>query len=118
MAGRALEHFVADAGIGAAVADDARLDGEQVPVRVAADGVVEPHRVTLGVEAQALFPREREHYRAFGAHREQGSVALHVQVFLGAESAARGNLGDANLLVGNGEKLCDLPAVVPDALSL
>ena len=55
VAGGALEHLVADAGVGAGVADDARPDARRRrPSRVAADRVVEPHRVALRVEAQAL----------------------------------------------------------------
>ena len=118
VARRALEHLVADARVGAGVADDAGPHGEEVAVRVAGRRVVEPHRVALGVEAQALLAREREEHGPLRPDGEQRGVALDVQVLLGAERAARGHLGDAHALGGNVEELRDLPAVVPDALPL
>ena len=114
MARCALEHLVADARVRARVADDARPDGEQAAVRVAGGGVVEPHGVALRVEAQALLAGEGEEHRPSGSDGEQRGVALDVQVLLGPEGAARGHLRDAHALVGNGEELRDLPAVVPD----
>ena len=50
--------------------DDARPHGEQAAVLVAADGVVEPHRVPLGVEAQALLAGQRQEHGAPRQRRE------------------------------------------------
>ena len=54
VAGGPLQDLAADAGVGAVVADDPRPDGDEAALGVAADGVVEPHRVALDVEPQAL----------------------------------------------------------------
>ena len=73
MARGALEHLVADARVRAGVADDAGPDGEQVALGVAADRVLEPHRMPLRVEAEALLAGQREQHRPAGRRGEQRS---------------------------------------------
>ena len=118
MADGALDHLVADARVRAGVADDPRANGEQLALLVAAHRVVEPHRVALGVEAEALPARQGEEHGPPGAEREQGGVALDVEVLLGPESPARRHVGHADAVLGQAEERGDLAAVVPDALSL
>ncbi len=118
MADRPLDHLVADACVGAGVGDDAGPDREQLAVVVAADGVVEPHRVTLRVEAEALPARQRQEHGALRPLREQSSMALDIEVLFRAEGATRRHVRDAHALFREPQERRDLAAVVPDALAL
>ena len=118
VAGGPLQDLATDARVRPVVTDDARPDGDQVPVRVAARGVVEPHRVALDVEPHALAPGEPEHHRAAGAEREQGRLALDVEVLLAAEPTARRHLRDEDLGLRERQERGDLAAILPGALAL
>ncbi len=67
-----LEHLVADAGVRARVAHDPGPDGNEAAVDVAPDRVLEPHRMALRVEAQALLARERDQHRPARASLRAG----------------------------------------------
>ena len=112
----ALEDLAADAGVGAVVAGDPRPDRDEVALRVAAGGVVEPHRVALDVEPQALAPGELEQHRAAGRDGEQRGLALDAEVLLAAERAAGGDLGHEDLARLQPQERRDLAPVLPGAL--
>ncbi len=118
VSGRPLEHLVADARVRPGVPDDAGPEREQVPLLVAAGGVLHPQRVPLRVEADALPAAEGDQDGASGDRRHERRVALDVQVLLRAEGAAGRHLRDAHLLPRKREEGGDLVPVLPGALAL
>ena len=116
--GRALQHLVADARVRSRVPDDAGPQRREPALRVGADRVVHHHRVALRMEPEALRARQDEQRRASRRVGEQRRVALHVQVFLGAERPAVRDLGHADPRLGHRQERGDLATVLPYALAL
>ena len=74
--------------------------------------------MALGVEAQALGPRERQEHGAAGHTREERRLPLDGEVLLAAEGAAGGDLGHPHGRLGEAEERGDLAPVVPGTLAL
>ena len=118
MPGRALQHLHAHRGIGPRVAHELDPHEGQQAVRVAADGVVHPDRMALGMKGDGLVAVERHLHRPAGQHGHHRRLPLHRQVFLAAEPAAVGHQRHPYLLLRQIEQLGDLHPVVVDALAL
>ena len=119
MPGGALQHLVAHARVRARVADDSRPHRDEASLLVAADRVLEPHRVPLRMEAEALLAGERDEHGP-RRHAAPGATrGLDVQVLLAAERPAVGTVRDADIAPrGAPRKDAIWRRSLPDALSL
>ncbi len=118
VAGSALQHLAADAGVRAVVADHPSLDGDQVAIRVTGHRVVHPEGMALHREAQALGARQRQHHGPPGHEGEQRGVGLDVEVLLAAEGPTGRDLRDEDVGRIEAEERGDLAAVLPGPLAL
>ncbi len=118
MAAGALQHFRADRGVGALVADDARLHGRDAAFGIAADFVLELDRVPLRMNLEAFGPRERELYRPADEPGHERGLGLDRHVLLAAERAAVAHELGLHAVAIDAEHARTLPLVVEDALTL
>ena len=118
VAGRALEHLAPDRGVSTRVADEARHDGGEPALGVAAHGVVETDGVTLRVQANRLLAGEDQLHRPARDAREERRLGLDRHVLLAPEGPAARHELHADVLLRHAEEERDLPAVVEDTLAL
>ncbi len=99
-------------GIGARVADDRRLHGEQAPVFIGAGLHAHAERMALGRGEVGLFARVDVAHRPPQVEEGEPDEALDVQVELGPEPAAGGGLDDADLFVRQSQQGHDVLVIV------
>ena len=118
VAGGALEHLVADAGVGAGVADDACAHARRGAPRRRSRGCSRATSDDASSGSAGSPAGEREQHGPPRRQCEQSRVRLDVQVLLRAECAARRDLRHPHLFLGQAEERRDLPPVLPDSLAL
>ena len=118
MAAGPLQHFRADRGVRALVADDAGLHGRDAAFGIAADLVLQLDRVPLRMNVEAFEPRERELDRPADEPGHEGRLGLDRHVLLAAERAAVAHELGLHAVALDAEHGGDLPLVVEDALAL
>ncbi len=116
MTGRPLEHLHPHGRVGTGVADGADTDGGEPAVGVAPGPVLEADRMTLGVQAEALLPRQRALHRAPEQPGGERRLGLVAHVLLAAEGTAVGHQLDDDPVGGDVEDAADVVAVVPHPL--
>ena len=118
VAGRALQHFHADRGVSAGIADEAAFAEDQHTGFVAADGVFHPDGMALGVHDDGFIAGQAHLDRRAHHVSRQRRMPLHGQVFLAAESAAVGHQHHAHRFLRQAQQLGYLYAVFKDTLPL
>ena len=91
--------LLAQARVGATVAEQFGFDRDELAVLLRAGFDADDRRVPLRVEQQAFLARVQHLYGALGPFGEQGGVDLRRRILLAAEPAAHQRRHDAYVFV-------------------